>query len=153
MRSVPHAKVVSVDTSAAERHPGVKGVHVIQHVMGSAVLRDPALEQAKYPVVRYAGQPIAAVAAITPNAAEEAAALVKVQYDAMPFVVDLDKARAADAPLVFPGAADQAGTAGGGGGPHNVSQTGNVHGPSIKQGSATSSRVSRTPTSLSKGTT
>lgn len=129
--TVPHAKVISVDTSAAERHPGVKGVHVIQHVMGGAVLRDPSVEQVKYPVVRYAGQPIAAVAATTPYAAEEAAALVKVQYEAIPFVVDLDKARASDAPPVFPGEADQEGTAGGGGGPHNVHQTGNVHGPSI----------------------
>jgi xanthine dehydrogenase YagR molybdenum-binding subunit len=131
--SVPHATVVSVDTSAAESHPGVKGVHVIQLVLGGAVLRDPALEQVKYPVVRYAGQPIAAVAAVTPYAAEEAAALVKVRYETKPFVVDIDKARAADAPLVFPGTADQAGTAGGGGGPHNVSQTGNIHGPSIKK--------------------
>jgi len=131
--TVPHAKVVSVDTSAAEQHPGVKGVHVIEHVMGGAVLRDPKLEHANYPVVRYAGQPIAAVAATTPYAAEEAAALVKVQYESMPFVVDLDKARATDAPLVFPGAADQEGTAGGGGGPHNVQQTGNVHGPSIRK--------------------
>ena len=131
--TVPHAKVVSVDTSAAESHPAVKGVHVIEHVMGGAVLRDPALEQVKYPVVRYAGQPIAAVAASTPYAAEEAAELVKVQYEPIPFVVDLDKARAANAPLVFPGAADQAGTAGGGGGPHNVPQSGNVHGPSIRK--------------------
>ena len=131
--TVPHAKVVAVDTSAAESYPGVKGVHVIEHVMGGAVLRDSSLEQVTYPVVRYAGQPIAAVAATTPNAAEEAAALVKVKYDVNPFVVDLDKARAANAPLVFPGAADQAGTAGGGGGPHNVPQTGNVHGPSIKK--------------------
>ena len=130
--TLPHAKVVSVDTSAAERYPGVKGVHVIQHVQGGAVLRDPALEQVTYPVVRYAGQPIAAVAATTPYAAEEAAALVKVQYQPMQFVVDMDKARAANAPLVFPGAADEAGTAGGGGGPYNVPQTGNVHGPSIK---------------------
>jgi xanthine dehydrogenase YagR molybdenum-binding subunit len=131
--SVPHAKVVSIDTSAAESHPGVRGVHVIESVMGGAVLRDPSLEKTKYPVVRYAGQPVAAVAATTPYAAEEAAALVKVQYENIPFVVDLDKARAANAPLVFPGAADQAGTAGGGGGPHNVPQTGNVHGPSIKR--------------------
>jgi xanthine dehydrogenase YagR molybdenum-binding subunit len=130
--TLPHAKVVSVDTSAAERHPGVKGVYVIQHVQGGAVLRDPSLEQVKYPVVRYAGQPIAAVAATTPYAAEEAAALVKVQYQSMQFVVDMDKARAANAPLVFPGAADEAGTAGGGGGPYNVTQTGNIHGPSIK---------------------
>lgn len=131
--SVPHAKVVSVDTSAAESHPGVRGVYVIEHVMGSAVLRDPSLEQTKYPVVRYAGQPVAAVAATTPYAAEEAAALVRVQYENLPFVVDLDQARAADATLVFPGPADEEGTAGGGGGPHNVPQTGNVHGPAIKK--------------------
>jgi xanthine dehydrogenase YagR molybdenum-binding subunit len=131
--SVPHAKITSVDTSAAEKYPGVKGVHVIEHVIGGAVLRDPALEQVRYPVVRYAGQPVAAVAAVTPDAAEEAAALIKVRYETMPFVVELDKARAADAPLVFPGAADQEGSAGGGGGPHDVPQTGNIHGPSIKK--------------------
>ena len=131
--TVPHAKVVSVDTSAAERHPGVKGVHVLEHVDGAAELRNPALDTGKYPVVRYAGQPIAAVAATTPYAAEEAAALVKVKYEAIPFVVDLDMAREADAPQVFPGPADEEGTAGGGGGPHGVPQTGNVHGPSIRK--------------------
>src|SRR5579862_1357644 len=52
---VPHAKVVSIDTSEAEKHHGVKGVHVIETVLGNAVLRDPSLEQSKYPVVRYAG--------------------------------------------------------------------------------------------------
>jgi CO/xanthine dehydrogenase Mo-binding subunit len=129
--TVPHAKVLSVDTSAAEKVPGVKGVHVVQHILGNAELRNPALEQVKYPVVRYAGQPIAAVAATTPAAAEEAAALVKVRYDAMPFVVDDVKARNTDSPMVFPGPADEAGSAGGGGGPSDVPQTGNVHGPSI----------------------
>jgi len=58
--TVPHAKVVSIDTTDAEKHPGVKAVYVIENVMGNAVLRDPSLEQTKYPVVRYAGQPIAA---------------------------------------------------------------------------------------------
>lgn len=129
--TVPHAKVVSVDTSAAEKYPGVRAVYVVQHVDGNAVLRNPALEQVKYPVVRYAGQPIAAVAATTPEAAEEAAALIKIQYDTLPFVVDQDKARASDAPPVFPGAADEAGSAGGGGGPRTVPQTGNIHGPSL----------------------
>src|SRR5580700_2056594 len=61
--SVPHARIVSIDTSAAEKCPGVRGVHVIQHVLGNAVLRNPALDPAQYPVVRYAGQPVAAVAA------------------------------------------------------------------------------------------
>ncbi|MFY9745970.1 MAG: xanthine dehydrogenase family protein molybdopterin-binding subunit [Acidobacteriaceae bacterium] len=129
--SVPHAKIVSIDTSAAEKLAGVRGVHVIQHVLGNAVLRNPALDPAKYPVVRYAGQPVAAVAATSPAIAEEAAALVRVRYDASPFVVNLDKARAPDSPQVFPGPADEEGSAGGGGGPRNVSQTGNIHGPAI----------------------
>lgn len=131
--TIPHGKIASIDTSAAEKYPGVKGVHVLQQVMGNAVLRDASLEQVTYPVIRYGGQPIAAVAATTPAAAEEAAALVKVKYEELPFVVDMDIARHPDSPLVFPGAADQAGSAGGGGGPHNVPQTGNIHGPSIKR--------------------
>ena len=106
--TVPHAKIVSIDTSAAENYPGVKGVHVIETVLGGAVLRNPALEVSKYPIVRYAGQPVAAVAATSPQAAEDAAAKVKVQYEALPFVVDMDKAREANAPQVFPGPADQA---------------------------------------------
>ena len=61
--TVPHAKVLSIDTSAAEKVPGVRGVHVIQKVLGNAELRNPALDTGKYPVVRYAGQPVAAVAA------------------------------------------------------------------------------------------
>lgn len=130
--NVTHARVISIDTSEAERYPGVKSVHVIEKVLGNAVLRDPALEtSSRYPVVRYAGQPVAAVAATSPHIAEEAAKLVKVQYQAMPFVIDLQTARQPDSPMVYPGAADQAGSAGGGGGPHDVKQTGNIHGPSV----------------------
>jgi xanthine dehydrogenase YagR molybdenum-binding subunit len=129
--SVPHARIVSIDTTEAEKVPGVKGVYIIQHLLGGAVLRTPPANPPKYPIVRYAGQPIAAVAATYPHIAEEAALLVKVQYEPMKFVVDMDKARQPDSPKVFPGPADQAGSAGGGGGPHNVPQTGNIHGPSI----------------------
>ncbi|HEU5458090.1 MAG TPA: xanthine dehydrogenase family protein molybdopterin-binding subunit, partial [Terracidiphilus sp.] len=130
---VPHAKVLTIDTSEAEKHPGVKGVYVLEHISGNAELRNPALDQSKYPVVRYAGQPIAAVAATTPYAAEEAAAKVKVKYQELPFVVDQDLAREPNAPQVFPGAADAEGSAGGGGGPHGVKQTGNIHGPSVNK--------------------
>jgi xanthine dehydrogenase YagR molybdenum-binding subunit len=42
--NVPHARVVSVDTSAADKYPGVKSVQVIEHVQGNAELRDPKLE-------------------------------------------------------------------------------------------------------------
>ena len=77
---------------------------------------NPALEVSRYPIVRYAGQPIAAVAATHPHIAEEAALLVKVQYDPKPFVADMEMARQPDAPPVFPGPANESGSAGGGGG-------------------------------------
>ncbi len=132
--SIPHGKIVSIDTSEAEKVPGVRAVHVIEHVYGVAELRDPSLETpSRYPVIRYAGQPIAGVAAISQQIANDAAQLVKVQYDTMPFVVDRGDARADDAPKVFPGAADEGGSAGGGGGPKGVPQVGNVHGPQQKK--------------------
>jgi len=131
--SVPHGRIVSIDTSAAEKVPGVRAVHVIEHVYGLAELRDPNIETpSRYPIVRYAGQPVAAVAATSQQIADDAAKLVIVKYDPMSFVVDRADARAADAPVVFPGPADAAGSAGGGGGPKGVPQIGNVHGPQRK---------------------
>lgn len=125
-----HARVRSIDVTAAQKFPGVRAVHVVEHLRTGAVLRDPSKEvPSAHPIVRYAGQPIAAVAAATPDAADEAARLVKVDYEVLPFVVDLEEARKPGAPLVFPGPADQAASAGGGGGAGGVPQTGNVRGP------------------------
>ena len=60
--TVPHARVSSVDTSAADKYPGVKAVHVIENDLLSAQVLDKTKElQSKYPVVRYSGQPIAAL--------------------------------------------------------------------------------------------
>lgn len=130
----PHARITAIDTSAALALSGVRAVHVIENIQGSAVLQDPSKELAsKWPIVRYAGQPIAAVAAVSQSVADEAARLVEVEYETMPFVVDLDGARAENAPLVFPGPAVQAGTAGGGGGPAGVPQEGNVRGPATRE--------------------
>ncbi len=131
--SIPHGRITSVDTTAAEKLPGVRAVYVIEHVYGVAELRDPKIETpSRYPVIRYAGQPIAGVAAVSQQIADDAAKLVKIQYDTMPFVVDRSSARADNAPVVFPGPADAAASAGGGGGPKDVPQTGNVHGPQRK---------------------
>jgi xanthine dehydrogenase YagR molybdenum-binding subunit len=126
----PHARVISIDTSEAEKLAGVKAFHILDRVDGNAVLRDKSKEiQSNYPIVRYAGQPVAAVAAVSQAVANEAAKLIKIVYEPLPFVVEVDKAKQPGAPLVFPGAADQEETAGGGGGPGGVSQTGNVRGP------------------------
>jgi xanthine dehydrogenase YagR molybdenum-binding subunit len=90
---VPHARITSIDTSVAEKYPGVRAVHVLERTRGSAQLRDPKAEAGnRYPTVRYAGQPLAAVAAETPRAAEAAARLVKVAYEPLPHVTTLDEA-------------------------------------------------------------
>ena len=68
-----HAKVVSVDTSAAEKMPGVKGVYIIQ---------DKGSE------IHWAGDDIAVVAAVDEPTAADAARAIKVEYQPLPFFVD-----------------------------------------------------------------
>jgi xanthine dehydrogenase YagR molybdenum-binding subunit len=68
-----HAKVVSVDTSAAEKLPGVKGVYVIQ---------DKGSE------IHWAGDDVVVVAAVDEPTAADAARLVKVEYEVLPHFVD-----------------------------------------------------------------
>ena len=101
--TLPHARIRAIDTSAAERAPGVRAVQLVDHLLGGAELRDPKQETpSSFPVVRYVGQPIAAVAAATQAAADEAARLVRIEYEPLPFVVDVEEARKPGAPLVFP---------------------------------------------------
>src|SRR6185295_5193044 len=108
----------------------VRAVHVLDRVLLHAQLRDQSLERTnRYPMVRYAGQPLAAVAAETPREAEAAARLVKVEYEALPHVTNLEEAMREGAPLVFPAPTEQAATAGGGGAPPGLPQKGNVRGP------------------------
>ncbi len=52
--------------------------------------------------VRYVGDPVAAVAAETPEAAAEAAALVEVEYEPLPPIFDVEEGIAEGAPLVHP---------------------------------------------------
>ncbi|HWK12299.1 MAG TPA: xanthine dehydrogenase family protein molybdopterin-binding subunit, partial [Vicinamibacterales bacterium] len=88
----PHARVVSIDLSGAERVPGFKT---------ALVHRDPS--DPKTNVVMYQGDEVAAVAADTEEHALDAARAVKVTYDVLPYVVNVDAALAGQAPEVFPG--------------------------------------------------
>lgn len=128
--TVPHARIKSIDTSAAEAYPGVKAVHVLDRIMSIAQLRDPAVEANEpYPLVRYHGQPIAAVAAVSMRAAKAAAKLVRIEYERLPHVTSLEAAMQDDAPVVFAGPTEQAATAGGGGAAPGLPQEGNRRGP------------------------
>jgi xanthine dehydrogenase YagR molybdenum-binding subunit len=130
--SVPHARIRSIDTSKAQKYPGVKAVYILEHLSGSAEVKDKSKEMpSKFPIVRFAGQPIAGVAATSQAAANEAAKLFEIDYEPLPFVTTVEEARKPNAPAVYPAPAEMAATAGGGGGAHNVPQQGNVRGPAI----------------------
>jgi xanthine dehydrogenase YagR molybdenum-binding subunit len=114
----PSATIKSIDTTAAEKNPNVKAIHILDNGGGDQ----------KYPTLRYVGQPFAAVAATSQLEADEAARSIKIDYDIKPFVVDATKAKAPDAPLVYTGAIQGGTNAGGGGGPRNAQQHGNIRG-------------------------
>jgi xanthine dehydrogenase YagR molybdenum-binding subunit len=128
--TVPHARIKSIDTSRAETYPGVRAVHVLERMLSVAQLRDPSVEANEpYPIVRFTGQPLAAIAATSARAAEAAARLIRVEYETLPHVAEIEDAMRRDAPPVFPGPTEQAASAGGGGAPQGLPQQGNLRGP------------------------
>ena len=84
----PYASAVvkSVDLAAARKMPGVKAALAIAKPGDT---------------LRFAGQEVAAVAADTPERAQDAMAAISVAYEPRPFVVDPAASRKPDAPLVF----------------------------------------------------
>jgi 4-hydroxybenzoyl-CoA reductase subunit alpha len=84
-----HARILNVDTSAAERVPGVKCVLTRDDVASLAIGPQQPLLDA---TVRFIGQEIALVAATDEDAAFEAAARVRVEYEPLPVVTSIRKA-------------------------------------------------------------
>jgi len=107
--SVPAGEIVSIDTSRAEALPGVKAVWT-----------------ADSRIVRFAGQDVAAVAAVSPDVAMDAARLVKITYKERPFTHELRAAMEKDAPLVYDLAKSPAGP--------DTPMNGNVAGPTGGRG-------------------
>src|SRR4051794_1336376 len=108
VKKSPHARarIVSIDTSRAEALPGVHAVltgHELDYRLGLYVVDKDILAK---DVVRHFGEAVAAVAAETVDIASEAVALIDVEYDVMPPVLDPMRAIRSDAPLVHPDLAD-----------------------------------------------
>jgi CO/xanthine dehydrogenase Mo-binding subunit len=99
--SVPHARIVNIDTSQAKALKGVRavltGADVQDIYVGTRVKDQPVLA---YDKVRMSGDAVAAVAADSEEIAEEAIGLIDVQYEELPYVEDPVEALKASAPLI-----------------------------------------------------
>src|SRR6202022_134137 len=100
---VAHARIVSIDVSAAKSQPGVlevltggalEGIHPYN---GHAVRDHPLLAIGK---VRFVGEPVAAVIAENELAAQEALKQIAVEYEELTPLLDIDTALSQDAPLI-----------------------------------------------------
>ena len=94
----PHARIIRIDTSKAQKVPGVMAV-----LTRDDILHDEGIEPYYGPVfkdqtivavekVRHVGDPVAAVAALTVDAAEEALKLIEVDYEELPAVLNVHDA-------------------------------------------------------------
>jgi xanthine dehydrogenase YagR molybdenum-binding subunit len=86
----PHARVRAIDLSAAEKLPGVRAVLALKDPADPATAR-----------VRYQGEEVAAVAAVTEEVARDAIRLIKVDYEVLPHLATVEQAMRPEAPLVF----------------------------------------------------
>jgi len=98
-----HAKISSIDTSKARALPGVVAVVTqsdLPDVRFGAFVRDRYLFAKD--VVRFEGEIVAGVAALTEEIATEAARLIEVEYEPLPVVTDFVAAMEPGAPLIHP---------------------------------------------------
>ncbi|HEX9075134.1 MAG TPA: molybdopterin cofactor-binding domain-containing protein, partial [Anaerolineae bacterium] len=91
----PHAKVKSIDTSKAEKAPGVIAVMTYKDLPDKVTAGIKPILASEAALV---GDPIVAIAAVDETAAEDALSLVDIQYDQLPFVVDPREAAKSGAP-------------------------------------------------------
>jgi len=106
----PHAIIRSIDTTKAAALPGVKaivtrddvvdfpvdtpvpiGIQDMRWMTRNVIAREKAL---------FHGHPVAAVAAINEEIAAAACALIEVDYEVLPFAIEIDDALAPDAPIL-----------------------------------------------------
>ena len=105
-----HANIVHIDTSKADRLIGVKAVLTGKDTLGvkqgiwrryKELCDEEILTRAK---VRYIGEPVAALAAVDEDTAEEALSLIEVEYEPLPAVFDPMEAIKEGAPRIHEGA-------------------------------------------------
>jgi aerobic carbon-monoxide dehydrogenase large subunit len=117
-----HAKIASIDTSAAAGMPGVEAVYTGADLIADDIgtlptllvfprpdgspMTAPPRRLLAHELVRFAGEPVAAVVATSRDAAQAAAEAISIEYDVLPSVVDPALAIKSGAPVVWAGAPD-----------------------------------------------
>ncbi|HEY6275041.1 MAG TPA: aerobic carbon-monoxide dehydrogenase large subunit [Streptosporangiaceae bacterium] len=109
-----HARIVSVDTAAAEAHPKVEAVITGQSLAGAGLAWMPTLSQDAQAVlatdkVRFQGQEVAFVVAQDRYSARDALELIHVEYEPLPCVIDAGRALEPGVPVIrddLPGKTD-----------------------------------------------
>ncbi|GAA5519143.1 hypothetical protein Lsed01_01581 [Demequina sediminis] len=114
-----HARIVSIDASAALAMEGV--LAVLTHEDAPAIrfstarhasrMDDPRDTRILDSVMRFRGQRVAAVVAETAGIAEAACAALRVEYEVLPAVLDPEEARSPGAPVIHPGLTPEDGVA------------------------------------------
>ena len=106
---MPHARITEVDVSDAEAHPDVVAVFTadslgVEDVAPSMGMLNQAMQRSCLvrDVVRFVGEPIAAVVSRTRAGGVDAAEVVVVDYDELPLVLRPEDALAPDPTIVFP---------------------------------------------------
>src|SRR6478736_9570248 len=107
----PHARIKSIDTSKAEKLPGVKAVCTAKDIVDFPIDKGPVMLgiqdmrwMCRNVMARekalFHGHPVAAVAAISQAIAAEALKLIKVDYEVLPWSIEIDDALKPDAPIL-----------------------------------------------------
>ena len=105
-----HARILSIDTSKAEKLPGVKAVITAKDVvefpldksvmLGIQDMRWMCRNVMAREKALFHGHPVAAVAAMSESIAAEACKLIEVAYEVLPHVIEIDDALKPDAPIL-----------------------------------------------------
>ena len=100
-----HALIKSIDISEAEKLPGVKAIITFKDFLsfGDNESNDDLENCIANKKVLYDGHAVAAVAAIDEKTAKNALKLIRVDFEELPFVIDVDHAMKKDAPVVQTG--------------------------------------------------
>ncbi|MCA1395744.1 xanthine dehydrogenase family protein molybdopterin-binding subunit [Bradyrhizobium sp. BRP56] len=99
---VPSGRIIRLDTSRAARMPGVRAIVTAADapgMIGIGIADHPLFAR---DVIRYDGEPLAAVAAVTLAQAQAALAAIDVEIEQLPAVLTMEQALAPDARLVHP---------------------------------------------------